>query len=118
MLAEADDMTDRADASLLTDGADKLTRAAFGACVGDVFRVPFDDGSGLDLKLVDVLHLNPAGPSAPRQEPFSLEFVGPDEPVLPQRIYHLEHARLGALKLFLVPLGPGENGMRYESVFN
>jgi hypothetical protein len=55
--------------------------------------------------------------TAPRQEPFSLIFTG--EPSLEQRIYSLEHAALGRLELFLVPLAPtGDGRARYEAVFS
>jgi hypothetical protein len=37
--------------------------------------------------------------------------------LLPQRIYRLEHDELGALDLFLVPIGRDDSGVRYEAVF-
>jgi len=57
--------------------------------------------------------------------PFSVLFHGPLQPVGPQGIYRVEHAELGALELFIVPLGPDEptapgqapTAMRYEAVF-
>jgi hypothetical protein len=49
--------------------------------------------------------------------PFTLTFVGPLQPVLPQRIYHMEHAAVGEFALFLVPVGPSAQGMQYEAVF-
>lgn len=54
---------------------------------------------------------------APRHEPFALTFVG--EPGLAQAIYELDHASLGRLDLFLVPIGPAPDGrVLYEAVFN
>jgi hypothetical protein len=50
--------------------------------------------------------------------PFSIVFLGPLEPVLPQRIYRFEHEALGTFELFIVPIGPDESGMRYEAVFS
>ena len=44
-------------------------------------------------------------------------FRGPMTPLLPQRIYPLEHAQLGVFELFLVPIGPDQHGMCYEAVF-
>ena len=41
----------------------------------------------------------------------------PDDLSLPQSTYALEHETLGAVFLFLVPLGPTQ-GYRYEAVFN
>jgi uncharacterized protein DUF6916 len=65
---------------------------------------------GLALELAQVTPLAGGGGS---REPFSLVFAGPPEPALPQRIHRLEHAQLGVLELFLVPVGPG----RYEAIF-
>jgi hypothetical protein len=36
---------------------------------------------------------------------------------LPQRIYRLEHAALDPLEIFIVPIGPDAEGMRYQAVF-
>ncbi len=71
--------------------------------------------STLDLELVEVSE----GPCSARQESFSVLFAGPPEPLLPQQLYDLRHETLGALTLFLVPVGPGKDGRpRYEAVFN
>lgn len=51
------------------------------------------------------------------RQPFTLHFHGPLEPVRPQSTYRLDHESIGPIDLFLVPLGPDEAGMRYESVF-
>ena len=68
----------------------------------------------------EVTPLGPApAPTAdgPRRVPFSLLFHGPPTPILPQRIYPVDHGAIGAFELFLVPLGPDRVGMRYEAVF-
>ena len=49
---------------------------------------------------------------------FSLRFLGPARPILPQATYRLDNPALGSLEIFLVPLGPMNGGMRYEAVFN
>lgn len=75
-------------------------------------RFSFLDGNArVDFELVEVARLGEA--TSERRAPFSLRFRGPDSPTLPQRIYRLEHAELGALELFLVPIGPG----CYEAIF-
>ena len=51
------------------------------------------------------------GAPAVARAPFSLLFDGPEG--LQQGIAALEHPALGAVQLFLVPIGPG----RYEAVF-
>ncbi len=51
------------------------------------------------------------------REQFSLHFRGPATPVLPQRIYRLDHPELGALEIFLVPIRRDAAGITYEAVF-
>lgn len=36
---------------------------------------------------------------------------------VPQGIHRVEHEQLGSLEIFLVPLGPDQQGMRYEAIF-
>jgi len=94
-----------------------FTVDTFAGRIGDEFVVAYE-GERLELRL----HLasawgEPANPGG--RAPFSVEFLGPPEPVLPQAIYALEHIDLDRFELFLVPLGPGDGGaMRYEAVFS
>jgi hypothetical protein len=48
---------------------------------------------------------------------FSLLFVAPAGPFLPQAIYPVEHPALGAMEIFLVPVGPLPGGNGYHAVF-
>jgi hypothetical protein len=54
----------------------------------------------------------------PKQEAFSLFFLGPLDVFLPQGMHTLRHERLGELALFLVPVGKSDLGFQYEAVFN
>ncbi|HZR02424.1 MAG TPA: hypothetical protein VFA81_04525 [Burkholderiales bacterium] len=75
--------------------------------------------SNVALELVDVD--KPRADKSRRsgvREPFALLFRGPREPLLAQRIHRLENSELGALDIFLVPIGPDDIGQRYEAVFN
>ncbi len=75
------------------------------------------DSHPYDLTLVRAYDLGGARAAGPRR-PFSLIFSNPrKDSYLPQRTYSLEHAKLGVLEIFLVPIGPDENGMFYEAVF-
>jgi hypothetical protein len=85
---------------------------AFAACVGDRFQL---DGDGREL-VAELVEAEPLGEA--RERPFALLFRVEKGPTLPQKIYPLEHDRLGLLDLFLVPVGPDEVGMRYEAVFS
>ena len=51
------------------------------------------------------------------REPFALLFVGPPEPILPQRIYVFQHPGLGQFEIFIVPIGVDGEGTRYEAIF-
>jgi hypothetical protein len=98
-----------------------LTAASFAEHLATVFRLQ-TGGEPLPLELAEVQRASHAGNPAAvgpagRREPFHLLFRGPLTPWAPQGIHHLQHDQLGALDLFLVPLGPDAGGMRYEAVF-
>ena len=93
-----------------------LTHESFRRHVDTPFRVEYAPAASATLTLVEVTVLG-GGAGAARRQPFSLLFRGPRAPVLPQRIYRLEHERMGALELFIVPLGPDAEGLRYEAIF-
>jgi hypothetical protein len=54
----------------------------------------------------------------PGQEVFSLVFLGPNDLLLPQTMYQLDHEQLGSGMLFLVPIEQSGDGIKYEAVFN
>jgi hypothetical protein len=90
-----------------------LTAASFQPRVQDTFTVS-TPAAALPLVLTEVQELGSAGIN---RSPFSLQFDGPLRPILPQAIYQLENPTMGALEIFLVPLGPRGGSMRYEAVF-
>ena len=92
---------------------EKLTAGSFSPRMQDKFTVA-SAPVPLDLVLTEVEEFGPA-PSG--RNAFSLRFLGPVQPILPQAIYRLENAAMGPLEIFLVPLGPHQGGMRYEAVF-
>jgi hypothetical protein len=66
---------------------------------------------------LDAVNRHPTPHDGLRAEPYSLVFIG--DVVLEQRIYALTHPVLGALEIFLVPIGPDPSGrLQYEAVFN
>lgn len=98
---------------------DKVTVSAFEEHVGATFQVETSQGESQDLTLIEVAAL-PARPGPGRTHPFSLVFRGPTSRGLEQKIHRLTHAELGAIDLFLVPLGPegDPEGTHYQAVFN
>jgi hypothetical protein len=91
-----------------------LTAATFARLRGDRFRIAPGDSPDFEVELV---HVTEGAAEGPSRTQFALVFRGGPDPPLRQRIYRLEHDELGALDLFLVPLGPDELGQRYEAVF-
>lgn len=97
-----------------------FTHATFADHLGEPFRVHLDDSRSAELRLAEATVLGSA--SAKRwaeggREPFTLVFRGRKDVVLPQRTYRIENDGIGAFDLFLVPVGPDAEGMRYEAVF-
>lgn len=97
--------------------SDPYELSTYESRVGDMFRLEFADHPPVDLKLVE------AAPG-PWQRPdggktaFRLEFSGPPEPVLAQATYRMQHAELGALDIFIVPIAQDESAATYEAIMN
>ncbi len=92
----------------------RLTRDAFVAALHTKFGLCQDGTKPIELELVHVSDLQ----STPRQEIYAILFRGPLDAPLPQRIYQLEHERMGTLSIFIVPVGMSAQGYEYEAVFN
>ena len=99
-----------------------LTLADFAARVDEPFvldlKTDFPGLEPLVLTLAKAEAIKTNRDLGDARAPFSLLFQGPAEPVLGQRIYPLDNEVLGRIELFLVPLGPVGDGMRYEAVFS
>lgn len=91
---------------------EQLTSNHFRPALGE--SIPVAGGPPIVLREIE-LHPHQGGP---RPEPFSLVFAGPSAPLLAQGTYTLAIPTLGDIEVFLVPIGPGADGMRYEAVFN
>ncbi len=90
----------------------------FEPCLGQTFRVSLENADGIDLELIQVKPLGAADTKAQARQSFSLLFRGPLQPMLEQQILRIENPTLGELALFLVPIGPDDDGMLYDSTFN
>ena len=98
--------------SLLT-----LKDTDFKPYLGTTFKVFFQEDISTPAKLKTVVDL-PVHPKIERR-PFSILLETENQkPYYPQAIYTVEHPALGALSIFLVPVGPGLDGMQYEAVFS
>ena len=97
-----------------SDVLDELSASVFAAQLDTEFRVAFEGVPPVALELFEVTEGDPAS----AQEHFSLVFRGAHDRVLSQGMCRMEHAELGAVVLFIVPIGPDSRGMRYQAVFN
>jgi hypothetical protein len=103
---------------------ERFTVATFAERLGETFRVYPDAGDAtrcLDMALIETTDLSARdrqqSVDSERRAPFSVVFRGPATPILPQRIYRIEHPEIGSCEIFLVPIGPDEQGLHYEAIF-
>ena len=95
-----------------------LTEKEFSQHVNTKFRANLEDGGAVDLELVEVKGYLSKPEEQSGMERFSAFFQGPPETRLTQKVYTLNHDRMGEFEVFLVPVGPETQGVRYEAVFN
>ncbi len=93
-----------------------VTKDVFDAQVGSRFTVRVAADHAFEVELVETRAVS-TPLNAPRAS-FGLTFRSNERSHVPQRIYRLEHPVLGALDVFMVPLGPDAIGMRYDAVFS
>ncbi len=97
---------------------DQLQSLDFTPYLHQCFHIRLNDSEPIELELVSVSELGAAGHAGDRR-PFALQFLGPvSTQYLTQGTFALEHEQLGTLEIFIVPLGPENQRMRYEAIFN
>ena len=89
-------------------------RDAFAEVLGSNFRIPAAEGKVLDLELIEVSELR----RTQFQESFHITFLLPAGYNAPQGLYDMSHETLGAMQLFLVPIGIEDGRLKLEAVFN
>ena len=95
-----------------------VTHQDFAACLEQTFVAGGEDTGAVELRLVEARDRSDLGAAGQARAPFCLLFVGPPDTMLAQGMHPLRHPGLGAMELFLVPVGRDESGVRYEAVFN
>ena len=99
----------------------ELQLDSFEPLVGDTFHVtPTFEGEPFDVVLSDVEPTPYGDPSTynGRKTPFSLLFLAESGAHVPQQICAFSHEQQGDTDLFVVPLGPQGQAMRYEAVIS
>lgn len=95
-----------------------MTIDDFQTCLGQTFILDPKNEPKLEIELIQVEPIGILEPESDARQPFSVLFLGPTEPILPQHLYLIENATLGKQMLFLVPIGHDEKGMLYDATFN
>jgi hypothetical protein len=92
--------------------------AAFKSQLGTTFSIN-NDAAKVKVKLVDVANFASRKQVAAGKEGFSLLFRGPQDNVLQQNTYLIEHAELGMLSFLIVPVGTRDTrSPYYEAIIN
>lgn len=91
-----------------------LTFEEFRDREGDSFELVLDGERKLPLTLIRVEELPATGREGGA---FTLEWLGPYEPVLEQATYDFRDGEDG-FEMFIVPIRQDRDGTRYEAVFN
>ena len=98
-----------------------FTVETFGRRLGERFRIHPQGAPPYDVTLIEATALardaGRGGGDDGGRTPFSIVFRAPADRLLPQQIYRLDHDAIGTFEIFLVPIGPDREGMRYEAVF-
>ena len=90
-----------------------LTIDDFIPCRGQSFRLRAPAGEA-ELELAEI---RPLGRAVRPGGAFSLLFLAPSGPFLPQATYLIAHPTLGDLELFIVPVGAQDGRNAYEAIF-
>jgi hypothetical protein len=98
---------------------DKLTSKDFKPYLNQIFYIHSESETPLAVELIEVTELGdePGPDDEHHRQAFSILFRGSKDDYLPQHIYQLRHEKMAALDVFLVPIGPDKEGMRYEATF-
>lgn len=92
----------------------QLNSKSFSDHLNTNFKVDAGSSGPVTLRLAAVNEPS----TSPNIELFSLIFQGPVTPRLPQRIYAVEHEKIGAFSLFLSAIAADQEGISYEAVFH
>ncbi len=96
-----------------------LNKSSFSEHLGEKFRLHPGSSNVVEVELIEVSDAGSGSSRAQgRRDPFSIVFRGPHDSPLGQGTYKVEHGKMGAVDLFLVPIGPDKDGLCYEAVFN
>ena len=92
-----------------------LDRAAFASQLRTTFVIN-DGRRKVPLKLIEVSDLGSTRTIRGRREAFALMFSGSSSSPLKQETYLIEHEKLGAFSMLVVPIFPRDKTVRYYEI--
>ncbi|HUV43678.1 MAG TPA: twin-arginine translocation signal domain-containing protein [Dehalococcoidales bacterium] len=99
------------------DVSGRLQKLTFGRLLGEAFGFRKDAFDVVDLELVEAADAGSTNID-PTAECFSLLFKGPRASPLQQGTYLVQNEAIGEFHLFIVPVYPDRDALKYEAVFN
>jgi hypothetical protein len=94
-----------------------LTKQDFESIPDNGVTIHFSDDYILKAEVISIKEGMPFGEGI--RTPFSIVFrTAQKNEYFDQGTYPIIHPSKGSIPVFLVPIGPDENGMKYEAVFN
>ncbi|OYY88962.1 MAG: hypothetical protein B7Y45_13595 [Sphingomonas sp. 28-66-16] len=89
----------------------------FAGAANETFELSVGEAA-MPLTLIEVKPLPTKPVAGMLRAPFSLLFKSESPVILPQRIYRVKNAAMGALDVFLVPVARDGPAVVYQAVFN
>ncbi|PYT00796.1 MAG: hypothetical protein DMF63_05680 [Acidobacteria bacterium] len=91
-----------------------VDRDNFAEVLGSKFTLKASGEQSVDIELTEVSALK----ERPGNSSFSLIFTVPESYRVEQGLFDLEHSTLGAMQLFLVPVGIKKARQELQAIFN
>lgn len=101
----------------MTEMLRTLTIEHFQPLIGETFHVQVNPQEAFEVRLAEAHLLGGDVLPTSGRKPYSLIFVDVQKRLVPQGIYHLTHAALEPLDVFMVPLQPDARGTVFEVIF-
>ena len=99
----------------------RLESSDFAPYLNQMVQIKTESGEEIELELREVTEMgsdSSINDMTGERKPFSVVFRGSPELVLSQSMYDIEFKQIGTLSIFIVPIGPDNEGMLYQAVFN
>ena len=95
-----------------------LSDAHFESLLNEPFLTLNGPLENYELRLIEIIPFGLQSSNPGMRRGFSTIWRGPFQPPLQQGMWRLHNEALGYLDIFLVSIGPDQEGLCYEAIFN